>query len=73
MEIPSYQDLNLVNYRFGTFLEEKLLKESKGIQVCLNYSHSQTECETRFSSSFSTEKFESHLLRQLAVLDVSFT
>lgn len=45
MEIPSYQDLNLVNYWFGTFLEEKLLKESKGIQVCLNYSHSQTECE----------------------------
>lgn len=45
MEIQSYQDLNLVNYWFGTFLEEKLLKESKGIQVCLNYSHSQTECE----------------------------
>lgn len=45
MEIPSYQDLKLVNYWFGTFLEEKLLKKSKDIQVCLNYSHSQTECE----------------------------
>lgn len=41
MEIPSYQEVNLVNYLFGTFLEEKLLKDSKDIQVCLNYSYSQ--------------------------------
>lgn len=43
MEIPSCQEVSLVNYRFGTFLEEKFLKESKDIQVCVNYSYSQIE------------------------------
>lgn len=70
MEIPSYQDLSLVNYWFGTFLEEKLLKESKGTQVCLNYPYSQTECETPIFQLLVLKGL-SHLLSQLAIPDGS--